>query len=89
MASPDRKQKVEDGTFLAEEFDIPPPKAAKVVSTEGEADKVEAGVHDKLRSVDALEGVPTPKASDDFTTDADETRLKPVLHDKNNRTGAG
>ena len=89
MASSDTNQKVEDGTFLAEEFDIPARKAARLVSSEGDAGKVEAGVHEKLRSADALEGVPTPRASDDLTTDTDETRLKPVLHDKNNRTGAG
>ena len=42
MASSDTNQKVEDGTFLAEEFDIPARKAARLVSNEGDADKVEA-----------------------------------------------
>jgi hypothetical protein len=89
MASPDTKQKVEDGTFLAEEFGIPANKAAELVSQPGEADQVEAGVQSNLRAADPLEGVPTPKAGPDFSADTDEIRLKPVLHEKNNRAGAG
>lgn len=90
MAAPDTKQKVDDGTFLADQFDIPPRKAAELVSDgAAEADDVHAGVQHNIDANDPLEGVPTPESSDDFTADADETRLKPVLHRPNKSGGAG
>jgi hypothetical protein len=90
MPAPDARQKVEDGTFLAKEFDIAPRKAAKLVSSDAEeSETVRDGVQQNLDGEDPLEGVPIPEGSDDFTADTDETRLKPVLHRPNKRAGGG
>lgn len=87
---PGKKQKIEDGTFLAEEFDIPPAKAADLVTDDPSSEaRIEVGVRKNLKQRDALEGVPTPRSSDDFAADNDETALKPVLHTPNERNGGG
>lgn len=91
MTASDTRQKVDEGTFLAEQFDIAPHKAADLVAPHsGQSSEVETEVRRKLRTGDdPLAGVPTPRSSDDLTADTDETRLKPVLRNGNDRTGAG
>ena len=89
MVPPDSKQQIEDGAFLAEEFDIPPRKAAKLVAGGDASGDLGSAIAQKVSSVDALKGVPAPQSADDFTADTDETRLKPVLHTPNKRAGAG
>ena len=76
-----------DAQFLTETFDIPAPRAAKLVH---DAEPGDANAVPPPEPDDPLQGHPVPQASaGQFTVDADEERLKPVLHTPNNRTGGG
>jgi hypothetical protein len=82
MSKSRQSQQVEDASFLAQEFDVPPAKAAKLVTPEGgDPSPIEDKLHDAMPRRD--------NAVDDLTADNDETPLKPVLKGENKRTGAG
>jgi len=83
--------KLEDATFLHDEFDIEENIAVELVSDSPvEADRIAEGVRSHDRRKDALAGVPTPREpAADRVADTDEERLKPVLHNVNDRVGGG
>jgi hypothetical protein len=79
-----------DVQFLAEEFGIPPFKAARLVA--GRTERVDDLAEKEMQRqhmADPLAGVPTPKApKDDYVMDNDEEMLKPIVGQHNLR-GAG
>lgn len=88
---PTDEQKLKDARFLADEFDMPEPDAAELVSDDArEADEISAETNRRRRERDPLAGVPVPDApTEDHPQDNDEQRLKPVLRTPNDREGGG
>jgi len=75
-------KRVEDGTFLAENFSVAPQNAAALVAGDGQPKaEIENKLRRRQRSPDDATG--------DLIPDDDETRLKPVLKGANKRSGGG
>jgi hypothetical protein len=82
--------KVDDATFLADEFNIPERNAARLVTPPGQVDAIAAEVSRRRKEDDPLAAKPTPQEPErDLVPDNDEERLKPVLHHPNERRGGG
>jgi hypothetical protein len=83
------KSMADNAAFLANRFDLPPRKAAELVSGEGTlTDEIAADVAARQHNDDVLEGVPTPEQPTyEHGIDMDEVRLKPVLRQRNDRSG--
>jgi hypothetical protein len=83
-------QEDRDVQFLAQEFGIPPFKAAHLVTRRPDlAEELVEHEWKRQHEADPLADVPTPEPSrHEFVADADEDQLKPVTR-QNNLRGAG
>lgn len=83
-------QKAEEVAFLTEEFEIPPVKAAELVTENPEqAERLAADEMRRQRHADPLSGAPTPRQEGADTYPNPKFDSIPVAHVDNDRTGAG
>jgi hypothetical protein len=78
------QQQREDVDFLHENFDLQTPKAAGLVTDDGdEADRLSREANERQLHKDELKDVPVPEEPErDLIEDADETRLKPLIRSR-------
>jgi hypothetical protein len=82
--------KLEDVQFLAEEFDIPAPRAAALVtSDEQEAERLAKQQRDHALEANPNDGEPVPLSPDEHDVPNDGGLQKEVLERDNERGRAG
>jgi len=82
--------KAEEVAFLTEEFEIPPVKAAELVTENPEqAERLAADEMRRQRHEDPLANSPTPKQDGADVYPNPKFESIPVAHVENDRTGAG